>query len=429
MRTKRAQFLGFAMVLLACAANAAAAPAATQPAAAYEIKTPSAHNPCYDQPGLWPEGVKETAYYKQKWEPARVLVWAKGKVLEKGPASTLYPAENWLENGKPAKQDADENCDLVFPDQKELGWDKWLRINPTVSCHHLTVGQGVSLDNLGKISGNLWSKGWAHSWGGAFVGKQNTFVRVGSKDRILKMYAVNKDPSASVEIVDRLRLCDWLEVNSGQLIVGPGAVLEGGNRHQNIIAPRGTLALMSGATFKTFEFKRQAYDLDVYGKVLAGTPERPLTKDAFFSLSGKAKEHGTPQGFHTPNDRSIRFNKTSSLIVHSADPTKARLVFTAVNPKAPKLDAQFGGSMTLDGVLFDHFDLGGIQMTDPEARKTWKNVFFGENNASKGDVMFAKIGVVMAKPGNDYGAALKQLEELSNQGKQEKSTAPMPDMK
>jgi len=300
MRTKRILFLGCVMAFLGCAASAAA-----ETAPAYDIKTPSAHNPCYDQPDLWPEGVKETAYYKQKWEPARVLVWAKGNVLGKGPAKVLYPAENWLENGKPAQQDADENCDLVFPDQKGVTWNTWLRINPTVSCRHLTVGHGVYLENLGNLSGNLWSKGRVHSWGGGFVGKQNTFVRVGPKSWILKMYQVNKDASASVEIVDELRICDWIEVNSGQLIVGPGAVLEGGNRHQNVVAAKGALALMSGATFKTFEFKRQAYDLDVFGKVLAGTPDRPLTADAFFSLSGKAKNRGTPQGFYTPMQHRV----------------------------------------------------------------------------------------------------------------------------
>ena len=36
---------------------------------------PTAHNPKFDDRDYWPEDVKRTAYYRQQWEPARVLVW------------------------------------------------------------------------------------------------------------------------------------------------------------------------------------------------------------------------------------------------------------------------------------------------------------------------------------------------------------------
>lgn len=56
--------------------------------------------------------MKETAYYKQKWEPARLLVWGK-KGTHTGP---LKNPANRLENGKPAEEGPDENTDIVFPD-------------------------------------------------------------------------------------------------------------------------------------------------------------------------------------------------------------------------------------------------------------------------------------------------------------------------
>jgi len=69
-----------------------------------------------------------------------------------------------------------------------------------------------------------------------------------------------------------------------------------------------------------------AYDLDVFGKVLAGTPERPLTSDAFFALNGKSKnKQFHPDG--NERDRSLKLEPIGSIAVHSSEPTKARLVF------------------------------------------------------------------------------------------------------
>ena len=73
-------------------------------------------------------------------------------------------------------------------------------------------------------------------------------------------------------------------------------------------------------------------DLIVSGQLLAGTAERPLTKDCTLGLSFKTKgEKGilTPEpiGAHA-NDFGLVVNPSGTLSVHSADPAKARLVIT-----------------------------------------------------------------------------------------------------
>ena len=122
---------------------------AAEPEAAYDIKTPGAHNPCYDRKDLWPEDVKQTAYYREKWEPARLLVWAGKKEGTIGPDDVKYPA-NWLEfppaadgkgygSARPASTPPDENTDVVIPDQqKSCTFD-----DGSGKYRHLTIGRNA----------------------------------------------------------------------------------------------------------------------------------------------------------------------------------------------------------------------------------------------------------------------------------------------
>ena len=112
-------------------------------AQAWAVEPPSAHNPCYDDRKLWPESVKQTAYYKEKWEKARVLVWAQQKGKFKGQVDS---PENWLEylpdgtGGKQATKGPDAKTDVVFPDgdytvEGPGGWEQW----GSFSARHLTA--------------------------------------------------------------------------------------------------------------------------------------------------------------------------------------------------------------------------------------------------------------------------------------------------
>jgi len=393
--------------------------------ATYDSSKPGAHNPRYDQKGLWPEDVKQTAYYKEKWEPARLLVWISKKEGNLKPED-LNDLANWQEypalagvgygDARAATAPPDKNTDVVFPDSPRNEYGRRTVIQAPLPSRHLTIGKHVWYDlwNRPPVVGNLWVDGTWQNPGMNIAGGKNSFVRFRGERFITKTLAVNKQAGASVEFLgSRIQCDDWLELNSGVMIAGPGCTLAMGNRHQNIIAPKGTLVLMSGATFKTHQEKAFAYDLDVFGKVWAGTPERPLTSDAVFSLNGKSKTKAIhPAG--NPGDRSFRLQPTGAIAVSSADPAKARLVFKLDAASKHKLiDLKLAGTLSFDGVLFEDVELGGIQLRDADVRKTWKNVSFGERNAGKPDELVAyNAGSDLGRAHDEQKAAGEQLKEV-----------------
>lgn len=60
----------------------------------------TAHNPQYDNKGLWPHDVEKTDYFKQHWPKATVMVWARtGGDPGQGNArirAELRNPSNWL---------------------------------------------------------------------------------------------------------------------------------------------------------------------------------------------------------------------------------------------------------------------------------------------------------------------------------------------
>jgi len=408
MSTKRAQFLSFAMVLLACAAIAAAAPAASEPAAAYDIKAPSAHNPCYDRPGLWPEDVKKTAYYKEKWEPARVLVWAR-KGNFKGPVDS---PENWTEYlpdgsaGKPATKGPDAKTDVVFPDGNYTvegpgGWEQW----GTFSVRHLTQGKGIRLNVRDPaIVGNFWQFDGPAGFlimEPRWVGNKHAFARNENRRTFgFKIPSVNKTEGASVEFLGFWNNADGWNVNNGVMILGPEVIFLGGDRHLLNVEETGTLIMMSGSTFQVYQRMKILKDLYIKGKFLAGTPERPLTRDATIYLNDKTSGKVIPGNYKG----GMMLYPKGSMAVNSADPTKARLVFALAkypppgnaneqakrkeSEKTGRIDMALYGKVDFNGVEFNDVRTGGIEITGQAVRAGWKNVFYGKNNAGEPDTLF-----------------------------------------
>jgi len=390
----------FALAAVAmCGLLVAAEPASLKPSS----DEPSAHNPCFDQPGLWSPDVKKTAYYQQKWTPARLLVYA-----QKG--SRWNDPENWLENGKPATKGPDKNTDVLFPDGKytvkEGDGDHWETYG-TLEARHLTIGTGVELFlRAYAVTGNFWVRKGARwriiecLWNGT----ANSFSRNDMEQwPFLKIPQVNKFDNGSVEVIGTWGNVDGLYVNAGKLIIGPDSAWYGGDRHQNTIGPKASLILMSGAKFQTHVNKNRDMDLDIYGELLAGTAERPLQKDATISLSYKSRgrlkgNDGKP--FGSAQDFGLVLRPAARLAVTSGDPTKARLVFNRWASWRPDKDhpAPTGlvqiallGKLDVNGISFDHFDIGGIELPDPSAATLWKNVTFGKDNAGKPDEIFTKF--------------------------------------
>jgi hypothetical protein len=364
---------------------------------------PSAHSPCFEKEGLWSADVTKTAYCKQKWEPARLLVWGR-----KGDyTGSFKDLANWLEDGKPAAEGPDENTDVLFPDvegkMKLIGgpgnWPTW----GSIKVRHLTVGSGVEVC-LRDITptGNIWVRKGA-TWNiheAYWRGDQDVFARNDGKRVMLKIPTVTKLNGDSVETVGPWGNVDGVYVYTGKLIIGPDSSWWGGDRHQNTVCSKGTLILMSGATFQTYRNKTRWFDLEVYGELLAGTPERPLEKDAYFPLSFKSRGRLQFQGKNYGDERDVALmlRPQGRMAVYSADPAKARLVFRQwrdeKNQDLPaneqKVQMMLLGKTDLNGAVFDEIDAGGIELADVAARSQWKNVFFGTGNAAEPDALFKK---------------------------------------
>lgn len=384
------------IVLTALVLSAAVeAPGADRPATAGE--------PHYEDRSLWPEHVKETAYYKETWAKARVLVWAHPGKSDRGTDPT--DPRNWLENGKPATKPFDENTDLVFPssDSRYMARVK----KQTLSCRHLTVGHNARVV-LQKLTayGNVWIKeGGDIGWLEELSGDKHTFARNDNSRpgsfRIANKLTLTKSPDASAEIVGNFQTGDDLNLISGVFIVGPDAVFQPGDRSIQGIYPKATLVLLSGAELHKRGNQHYNCEIVVAGKLLAGMPDRPLIKDCFLGISFKNKKvrPGVRGG---PHDYGLVVLKEGTLRIHSADPKKARLVLgwhkqerdsgVGGNPSgAPrKIDVVFMGDVQINGIEFSDLHKGGILLPDLAARREWKNVFYGEGNLGRPDELYRR---------------------------------------
>jgi hypothetical protein len=372
----------------------------TQKVKALDYGKSSAHNPCFDNKGLWPDDAKKAAYFKQEWKPARVLVWTpKGKfsgpVGDKANWREYAPSDD-ISNpalGKPAQAPPDENTDVVFPPAEQASD---LQVAGLLKVRHLTICQNVRLTfdltpGL-EITGNMWVRqgGLIDVKSPQFVGDHDVFYRndPGNKRMMHKMPQFNKTGEASAEIIGNWGNRDGLKVNSGLMIIGPDSSFWGGNRHPNEIMPKAKMILLSSSTFQTWQVRKKHSDIDVYGTLQAGMPDRPLTSDARLQLS--------PGGERFLGGRSLDVHPEGAMAVYSADPTKARLMIAIHSSlqddkeRASTLELGLLGKLNFNGVEFNNVQRGGILLSDPSVRKQWKNVTFGKDNAGAPDELFGE---------------------------------------
>jgi hypothetical protein len=134
---------------------------------------PTAHDPQYDNRKFWPESVKKTAYHKQQWPKATLMVWAKTDKRY----VTVNPRDpsNWLIDGKPANRLPDRDTDIVIPPGRYT-----IRSDDRSAFHvrHATVGTGVRFNFHFRGRGNVWSKkGASVNHAGSWTGPGDVFVR------------------------------------------------------------------------------------------------------------------------------------------------------------------------------------------------------------------------------------------------------------
>ena len=377
--------------------------ASTETVAAEEA---TAHRPQYDNRNLWPHDVEKTDYFREKWSKAPVMVWAatgEGSLGEIARVrADLRDPTNWRIDGEPAKRLPDRETDVVFP---AGNYSVRTSGDGKLEARHLTVESGARVSfPKADVYGNLWIKkggsfARAH---GAFSGwDKSNFCRNDNDEPhfIANFFTHNKKPGTSTEWIGKWQVGDEVNMISGRFIVAPGSTFMPTDRRTQHVQTDAELVLMSGSSFYMRGNYYQGIDLQIDGKLLAGTPERPLTKDCTLGLSfkGQTSKHDL--------DIGLVVTEEASLVVQSADPENARLVLrwhgvsnpsgTFKDGEPPEVAAKphgirmlLMGDAQLNGVEFQDVLKGGIMMPNPSLRTRWHDVFYGKGNFGSPDELF-----------------------------------------
>jgi len=393
------------------------------------------------------------AYGKQKWPKAPLMVWRRP-----GQAGSRFVAANWLdETGRPYFKLPARATDEIYKTPESQGVDILLPAGdsyyqvavdrPQWDVRHMTVESNAFFHLTYNIAGNLWMKdgsGKHAPWFGAYRNATpglHRFLRLDGK-RIgrpgsvpwplsfeLPQAELNRIKSArdnkitprsagiaisrwgnflagkggTLEITGTYQVGDQFYVKGeGTIIISEGGYLAPGGRSSFAIEPGATVVLLQDARIGCEIATMQAGRASVWvgGTLMIGTPQRPITRDMLFPVTGIEEDKiiRNPAGSGRTPGVSLLVGKKGRLIMHSADPTRARLVFKMHDSaKARKLGKQWGdakgivlaffGESNLNGVVFDNVLKDGI-MASPRQRAKWKNVSYGDDNLAKPDKLY-----------------------------------------
>ena len=196
--------------------------------------------------------------------------------------------------------------------------------------------------------------------------------------------------NSTIEFTARARVAADTVAFSGEgtFIMSEGSFLCGGERAAITIAPETTVVMLQDAILgHEITVQRDECFASVFGggTLEIGLPDRPIRKDMPFPLAGVLRDKLNRQA--AANSRasgaSLIVGKTGRLVMHSADPAKARVIFSMWNTDRAKAEGKkwgtpegivlvFAGRSRLDGVVFDNCYEGGI-IASPQQRTAWKN--------------------------------------------------------
>ncbi|QDU90285.1 hypothetical protein Pla175_36880 [Pirellulimonas nuda] len=371
------------------------------------------------------------AYETQSWPAGRVLTWA-----HPGQSGEIGDAANWTQDGRAAKDPPDSETDIILP---AAGARYSVAGGRNNQVRHVTIHKNARLTGGHRNEVEIWGNCDVLPEGMvrfvSVVGGKHTYFRVQgsefptpengqafqhpsrrlpeaqqSRAQISHKFQVCKYGTASVEFLGNLGVSDEVMLQHGKMIVSGDFRFSGvTNKGALEIYDGGILEIQTGGRVAPFapENNKDVYNVNVYrnGVIQAGSPERPLTGDAFLLLG-----YGDNQ---KPGHTGLYMAVGSMMRVYSSDPAKARLVVQATaavegfrdgtgglvgEPDLPARDKhgiamQLAGDVQLDGVHFDYVCDGGISMADPDARKAWRNVTFGRHNAGPEDALFSELAV------------------------------------
>jgi hypothetical protein len=393
------------------------------------------------------------SYGEQKWPKAPLMVWRRP-----GQAGSRFVAANWLdETGRPYFKLPARATDDIYKAPESQGVDVLLPAGhsyyqvavdrPQWDVRHMTVESNAFFHLTYNIAGNLWMKdgsGKHAPWFGAYRNATpglHRFLRLDGKrigrpgtvpwplsfelpEAELKRIKAARDKKitprsagiaisrwgnylagkgGTLEITGTYQVGDQFYVKGeGTIIISEGGYLAPGGRSSFAIEPGATVVLLQDARIGCEIATMQAGRASVWvgGTLMIGTPQRPITRDMLFPVTGIEEDRiiRNPAGSGRTPGVSLLVGKKGRLVLHSADPTKARLIFKMHDSaKARKLGKQWGdakgvvlaffGESNLNGVVFDNVLEGGI-MVSPEQRKIWKNISYGKNNLAEPEKLY-----------------------------------------
>ncbi len=405
----------------------------------------------------WPDAPpnegRKPAYTAESWQaPRRLMVWA-----HPGKSGMLTAADNWL---------IVEAEGRITPDPRSVHsgklTDTWWHADtdilvPAASrkyhcrragkfpCRHVTVEHGAKFEAaaLTAVNGNVWIPrgGYARTrFSLRLHGDKHTFflndqpaltpdspgvktVRGGyiipqehpgpGHDGycVAQYLRVRKGNNASVEFIGTVTSSDDFQLSAGTVIVAEGSQLWPGTRSKQHFRRGTTLRLMSGAEYGKahnasgsgygFKYSHGAMDAVINGCIEAGTEDHPLTDSAEFGISFKA-----PAGFQGLKGRvpGAVIGPDTEIIVHTADPYDARLVFNwhqrhnawyesrldGYKQMPELITIAVCGDLLLEHVIFNHLAENGLMLEKPSIVEQWNNVTFGDRCAGDRDDVITK---------------------------------------
>jgi len=370
-------------------------------------------------------------YGKQKWPRRPLMVWR-----NPGKAGSRFVAANWLdETGRPyfespTSVDSKAAVDLPVADILLPASETCYQVvgdRPQWRMRHITIEHGAQFFLTYNMGGNLWMKdgsGIKAPWFGMYSNESpvHRFLRFdGMRLRrpgrgetgpqraepefcsLSQWGRYNTGKGGTLEIIGKNHVNDQFRITGeGTLIMSEGSYLSPGLRACFAIQPEATVILLQDARISVETTAKQEGKASVWvgGTLMIGTPKRPITRDMLFPVVGVEEQYIIRKpagGLRTPGV-SFLVSEEGKLVMHSADPAKARLVFKMHDSeKAKERGKKYGdpkgsvlaffGKAELNGVVFDNVLEGGI-MVSPETRKTWKNISYGKNNLAEPEKLY-----------------------------------------
>ena len=374
------------------------------------------------------------AYGKQKWPEVPLMVWRRP-----GQSGTRFVGANWLDDtGRPYFEPPtsvdSKVLDLPVADILLPSADVYYQVvgdRPQWRCRHMIVENNAHFFLTFNIGGNVWMKDGSRMqapWFGKYCNDApglHRFLRFDGMriDRprrgaevparghfnISQWGRYQAASGGTIELIGTNMVTDQFSVGGkGTVVISENSHLAPGDRTAFAIMPEATVVLLQDArigceTTATLGGKASVW---VGGTLMIGTPQRPITRDMIFAVTGIDEQNINRQPAENIRCPGVSFlvGEKGRLVMHTVDPTKARLVFKMHdsekakargksrardkrygNPKGIVLD--FLGEAKLNGVVFDNVLEGGL-MVSPQQRATWKNVSYGENNLAEPDKLY-----------------------------------------